>query len=90
MPKSASIQFEILLLTTSLAFGLTLLPALVYAVGLGFFGGYADGGLGAFFADFHRELWSFSLVVWFLVFSPYLVLQTLRWTIRIFRTLRAR
>lgn len=90
VPDNVNTRFELLLLGGCLAFGLTVLPALVYFVGLGIFGDYAGGGLGAFLADFHGELWRFSLVVWFLVLSPYCVVQSLRGTLRLYRRLRAR
>ncbi len=76
---------EALILLSFLLFGLLLLPVLVFAVGQFIFGEFAGGGLGTFFASVHSKLRSGDLLVVFLVLSPYLVVQTLRGTIRLFR-----
>ena len=76
---------EALILLSFLLFGLLLLPVLIFAVGQFIFGEFAGGGLGTFFASVHSKLRSGDLLVVFLVLSPYLVVQTLRGTIRLFR-----
>lgn len=76
---------EALILLSFLLFGLLLLPVLIFAVGQFIFGEFAGGGLGTFFASLHSKLRSGDLLVLFLVLSPYLVVQTLRGTVRLFR-----
>ena len=71
-----------------LLFGLLALPLLVFVVGQTIFGDYAEGGVGAFFTGIHSMLRSGDAVVWFLVLSPYLILQTLRLTVGLFRIAR--
>ena len=71
-----------------LLFGLLILPVLVFIVGQVIFGDFAGGGLGAFFTGIHGMLRNGNLVVWFLVLSPYLILQTLRLSLGLFKIAR--
>lgn len=66
--------------------GLFVLPALIYFIGNALFGEYGGSGFAAFYANFHSGLRDGETAVWFLVLSPYLVLQLLRLTFRAFRT----
>lgn len=68
-----------------LAGGLLLLPAAVYLVGKSVFGEYGGSGFTEFYGTVHSELLSGNLSVWFLVLSPYLIWQLMRFTIRAFR-----
>ena len=86
-PKNP-LRREAFLIIACLSFGLLILPVLVFIVGQVIFGEFAGGGLGAFFADIHRMLRSGNVVVWFLVLSPYLIIQTLRLSIGLFRIAR--
>lgn len=70
--------------------GLLLLPAAVYVVGSRLFGVEAGTGFGSFYGGFQSELWSGAPAMWFLVFSPYLVWQILRVTLRAFHALARR
>ena len=79
---------ESILLVVCLLFGITALPVAIYAVGRGIFGDYGGGYLGDFFGRLFSEIAAFDPVVWFLVLSPYLVIQGTRATVRIFRMLR--
>lgn len=65
--------------------GLLLVPCLIYLVGQGIFGAYADGNLLAFLAAYFTRVLGADLSAWFLVLSPYLLWQTLRLTVRAMR-----
>lgn len=84
--QGKGLRREALLLLGSLLFGLLLLPVLVFAVGQGIFGEFAGGGLWAFFAGIHGMLRSGNAFVWFLVLAPYLIIQTLRLSFRLFKS----
>ncbi|MEM9404089.1 MAG: hypothetical protein AAGA44_16590 [Pseudomonadota bacterium] len=79
---------ESLLFAICLLFGIGILPVTIYAIGKAIFGEYGGGYLGDFFAHLLESMAAFDLVVWFLVFSPYLVIQGTRATVRVFRMLR--
>lgn len=81
---------EAALLLGFLAFGLLLLPVLIYVVGKAVFGEYGGTGFWDFFGNLHGALREGSIVVWFLVLSPYLVIQALRLTVHWFRRLGRR
>ena len=68
-----------------LAGGLLLLPAAVYLVGKSIFGEYGGTGFTEFYGTLYSKLLSGNLSVWFLVLSPYLIWQLMRFTIRTFR-----
>jgi hypothetical protein len=73
---------EVLITLALLAFGLLGLPALVYVVGERVVGPY-DGGAGLY--DFYQGIGNALAEgkpgAWFLVLSPYLVIQLLRLTV---------
>lgn len=85
--KSAALRWrnETILFGVLLFIGITILPVAIYAVGHVVFGAYGGGE----YSDFHKTLLSGLLqgqwAVIFLVLSPYLLLQTLRMTIKAFR-----
>jgi hypothetical protein len=67
--------FLILLLT-----GLLVLPIVIYAVGNIVFGAYEGSGFMEFYGTLHSEFRAGQRLVWFLMFSPYLVWQGSRLT----------
>ena len=79
---------ESILLIACLLFGITVLPAAIFAVGRSIFGDYGGGYIGDFFGSMFSDILSFDPVVWFLVLSPYVVIQGTRATVRTFRLLR--
>lgn len=81
-------RFELALLLTALMFGLLILPALIYAVGVGYFGESGAGGFWGFFAGMHASIRRFDAAAWFLVLAPYLGIQLLRGGLLAFRSLR--
>lgn len=76
---------ELILFVVLLAVGCLVLPVAIYAVGNAIFGGYADGDYFDFAAAQWSRLAGGDPASWFLVFSPYLVWQVLRFSIRAFR-----
>ena len=87
--RTAPAKREAILLAACLAFGVLALPAAIYAVGSAIFGEFTGGGLRGFLSVVYAELRGFDVAVWFLVFSPYLVIQLLRGTIGLFRYARS-
>jgi len=83
MPKP--LRRETILLTSCFLFGLILLPVAVYLVGSTLFGAFGDGGLRDFLTTLYTALGKLDPVVWFLVLSPYLFVQCVRGTFRLFR-----
>lgn len=78
---------EAALLTGLVFIGLAILPLCIYFVGRAVFGEYGDGGLSGFYGQLHRELREGEPVIWFLLLSPYLLVQVLRLTLWGFRHL---
>lgn len=72
------VRKEIAILAFLLFAGLILLPVVVYWAGDNVFGDYAGQGYGDFFGTLGSKLRAGDGVAWFLVFSPYLVWQSLR------------
>ena len=58
--------------------GILLLPIAIYFIGFTLFGEYSGTGFSAFYGSLHSSLRSGELAVWFLVLSPYLILQLIR------------
>lgn len=83
-----SIRNEVILFAVCLVLGLFFLPAAIYLVGELIFGAFGGGGFGDFYGSVQAAIWAFDPVVWFLVLSPYLVVQSLRVTFRLYRALR--
>jgi hypothetical protein len=69
---------ELMILVILLACGLFLIPLLIWAVGRGVLGPYADGGPFALLVDFFTGLKSGSLVYWSVAFGPYVIVMILR------------
>jgi hypothetical protein len=79
-------QKELIVAAALIGFGLLVLPYIVFFVGVQIVGAYAGegGALGlmlAIWSALGRGAWA----AWVLVFSPYLVVQLVRFTIRIAR-----
>ena len=72
---------ESLLLLYLFLAGILLLPIAIYFVGYALFGEYGGSGFSAFYGSLHGSLRSGELPVWFLVLSPYLIVQTIRGTV---------
>lgn len=78
------LRFELIFASAWLAFGLFVLPALIYAVGnvlLGPYGpdqGGADAGLGSFYGDFFGDLAELSGRTWAIVLGPLLLVTLVR------------
>ena len=68
-----------------LLFGLLALPVIIYMVGQFIFGAYGGGGISEFYAGVHRQIRGGDFFAWFLILSPYLVWQSLRLTVVLFR-----
>lgn len=68
-----------------LAVGVVLLPILIFLVGKGVFGPYEGDGFGGFYGTLGSKLGSGDWVAWFLVLSPYLGVQCLRLTAKLWR-----
>jgi hypothetical protein len=69
---------ELTILVILLAFGLFIVPPLIWAVGRGMLGNYADGGPFALLVDFFNGLKSGSPVYWGVAIGPYLFVMLLR------------
>ncbi len=72
-------RFEIVLASILLAFGLFILPALIYIVGTLLLGPYGEkAGLGRFYADFFGDLIEPSGRAWALALGPFVLVSVLR------------
>jgi hypothetical protein len=79
-------QREVTIAAALLAFGLLVLPFVVYFVGQQILGDYGDGlGALALAESVWVDLLSFRLAAWVLVLSPYLTIQLARGVRRIWR-----
>ena len=67
-----------MILVVLLACGLFVVPLLIYAVGNGVLGPYANGSPFALLVDFFAGLRSGSLVYWSVVIGPYVFVMILR------------
>ena len=79
--QHSRLRFELILASLLLAFGLFVLPALVYWVGAAMLGPYGtgtDGTLGAFCGDFFSDLASGSVRTWCLVLGPLILVWLVR------------
>lgn len=82
-----AVKRELAVFLGFLLFGLLVLPVLIYIVGRLVFGDFGGAGFMDFYGRLHSDLRAVDGVAWFLVLSPYLVVQALRLTIRYFRRL---
>ena len=76
---------EAILAGLMLAFGLFILPVAIYFVGQQIIGEYEGGGVVGLVLELWSALVRADAVAWILVLSPYLVVQLLRLTWRIWR-----
>ena len=67
-----------MILVILLAVGLFAVPLLIYAVGSGALGPYANGGAFALLVDFFAGLRGGSLVYWSVAIGPYVFVMLLR------------
>jgi hypothetical protein len=80
-PQHSRLRFESILASLLLAFGLFVLPALVYWVGaalLGPYGTETSGTLADFYGDFFSDLASGSVRTWSLVVGPLVLVWLVR------------
>ncbi len=84
-PTRTRLKRELALFLMLLLFGILLLPIAIYAVGDAIFGAYAGAGFSGFYSTLHEALRSGELMAWYLVLSPYVILQLLRLTLFGFR-----
>jgi hypothetical protein len=69
---------ELMIFVILLATGLFVIPLLIWAVGRGVLGPYADGGPFALLVDFFNGLKTGSPVYWAVAFGPYVLISILR------------
>jgi hypothetical protein len=67
-----------MILVILLAVGLFVVPLLIWAVGRGVLGPYADGGPFALLVDFLNGLKKGSAVYWLVAVGPYVLVMVLR------------
>ena len=72
------LKTEVMLLIGSLFVGLVLLPVAVWFIGHMVFGAYEGAGYAEFYGMLSYKIRSGDAVAWFLILSPWLVLQCLR------------
>lgn len=78
-PRGDRLRFEVIFASLWLAFGLFLLPALIFWVGDGLLGGYRENaGLATFYGDFFGDLADGSGRAWALALGPLLLIYVLR------------
>lgn len=75
---------ELLVLAIAMAFGLLLLPWLIFLVGQLILGPYSAGGAGRFFADYFVGLAHGTLVFWIVACGPFFFVSAVRllWSLR--------
>ena len=77
--RSHRLRFELIFASLWLAFGLFVLPAIIYMVGTLLLGPYGENqGLGAFYADFFKDLVEPAGRAWILALGPLVVVSILR------------
>lgn len=78
-PRRARARFELLFAGSWLACGLFALPGAIYAVGQSLLGPYGENrGLGAFYADFVRDLAEPAGRAWAIALGPLILAYLLR------------
>ena len=65
--------------------GMVVLPMVVYQVGQFVFGGYDGAGYGDFYRTIAGKIRGGDIVAWFLVLSPYMVVQCFRLAVKSWR-----
>jgi len=81
--RSSRLRFELIYTTILLAFGLFVLPALIYSVGVALLGPYgtesgSEAGWGRFYSDFFADLADPSIRAWAIATGPLLLLTAIR------------
>jgi len=77
--RSRRLRFELIFASLGLAFGLFLLPALVYWVGAALLGAYGEkAGLSTFYVDFFGDLADGAGRAWILALGPLVLVYVLR------------
>jgi uncharacterized RDD family membrane protein YckC len=69
---------ELMILVILLACGLFVVPLIIWAIGTGMLGPYANGGPFTLLMDFLKGLREGSLVYWSVVIGPYVFVMLLR------------
>jgi len=69
---------ELTILVVLLAFGLFIVPLLIWVVGRGVLGPFEDGGPFALLVDFFAGLRTGSFVYWAVALGPYVMVMVLR------------
>jgi hypothetical protein len=72
------LKFEAITLGLAVAFGLILMPALIYLAGRLTLDAYANGGLFALYGDLFKGLFEPRLSNWLVVFGPLVFLTIVR------------
>ena len=77
--RARRVRFEVIFASLWLAFGLFVLPALIYGVGSALLGAYGDNaGLSTFYIDFFGDLADTSGRAWTIALGPLLLIYLLR------------
>ncbi|MDY6944794.1 MAG: hypothetical protein SXG53_03670 [Pseudomonadota bacterium] len=78
-PRSRRLRFELIFGSLWLAFGLFLLPALIFWVGNALLGAYGENaGLSRFYVDFYADLADASVRAWSIALGPVVLIYLLR------------
>lgn len=77
--RAGRLRFELIFASLGLAFGLFLLPALIYSVGAALLGPYGEkAGLSTFYVDFYGDLAEGAGRAWILALGPLALIYLLR------------
>lgn len=77
--RGRRLRFELIFASLGLAFGLFLLPALIYAVGAALLGPYGEkAGLSTFYIDFYGDLADGAGRTWLIALGPLAVVYLVR------------
>lgn len=77
--RTRRLRFELIFTSVGLAFGLFLLPALIFWVGAALLGSYGEkAGLSTFYIDFYGDLADGAGRAWILALGPLLLVYLLR------------
>jgi hypothetical protein len=77
--RARRLRFELIFTSLGLAFGLFVLPALIYAVGAALLGAYGEkAGLSTFYIDFYGDLADGAGRTWLIAVGPLAVVYLVR------------
>ena len=77
--RARRLRFELIFASLALAFGLFLLPALIFWVGAALLGPYGENaGLSTFYVDFYGDLADGTVRAWILALGPVALVYLLR------------